>query len=119
MGIQIQDLIKDMALSVNRAYEELREENIAVSLPEIEVTLDLEVELEGQITAGATVIGGEQLLDYNPEEMTVRRSVMDEAAFKESGIVFSTIGTAHTADKELKNITLRIAFTPSERSEVK
>ena len=115
MGIKIQDIIKDMAQSVNIAYQELKEENVALSLPEIEITLNLEVELGGMTSVETTVISGETVLDSDVKEVMVTRSVMDEKSFKEKGITFNTIATAHTPDKELKNFTLRIAFTPSEK----
>jgi len=110
MGIRVQDIIQDLSKGVSAAHQYLKEKKVAVSVPEVEITLNLEAELEGEMekTPGA------RKKEEEVERTTVRRYLMDEKTFKGKGVVFRRIGTVHPPSKEVANLTLRVVFLPDE-----
>ena len=109
MAIHIQDIIEALTRDVHEAYKRIKENDLKVSIPEIEIELNLEVDLDG-------------LEEKMPESTMIRKGVkleslskyvVTERILKEKGLGFRRIKTTpHT--KENVNFTIKMVFIPEE-----
>ncbi len=109
MSIRIQDIIEALTRDVHEAYKRVRENDLKISIPEIEVELNLEVELEGleeRVQKTTVIRRGAKVEPLSKYAVT-------ESILKERGLGFRRIKTTpHT--KENVNFTIKIVFIPEE-----
>ncbi len=113
MGIKLQDLILSLSRDVNEAYRRLKKEKVGVKVPQVEVTINLEVELEGREEKEERISTSEHKALVGAK---IRKLVIDERAFRERGLVFRSLKTTPNT-KDFANFTIKIAFMPSEEDE--
>jgi len=73
-------------------------------MPEAEITLYLETELDGEEEKKETDV-----------KKIIKKYGMDEKDFKEKGLSFRRIYTVHNRGKEEINLVLRIVVIPNEK----
>jgi len=83
MAIHIQDIIEALTRDVHEAYKRIKENDLKVSIPEIEIELNLEVDLDGleekmpestMIRKGVKVLDVEDVRDVPPIPRQMLRS---------------------------------------------
>jgi len=109
MAIYLKDLIEALSRDVHEAYERIKKNDLKIAIPEIEVSLNFEVEVEGEEEKApkATVIRRGTKIE------PLAKYVITEKILKEKGIAFRKIKTTPQT-KEHANFTIRIVFIPEE-----
>ena len=109
MSIKIDDIIFSLAKDVENATKNIRKSKISLTVPEVEITLALDVEMEGK---------EEKIIEpVNARDTLIRgkRKLVDSAAIKKQGLVFDRIGTVHRNDNlsnTATNLKIHIVFAP-------
>ncbi len=108
MGIKLQDIILSLSRDVDEAYSRLKREGIGVTIPEVEITMNLEVELEGREEPVEKPTARRRTATSS-----LRKFVIDGKILRERGLSFRSLKSTPQA-KENSNFTIKIVFIPSE-----
>lgn len=109
MSIKIDDIIFSLAKDVENATKNIKKSKINLILPEVDITLSLDVEIEGK---------EEKIIEpVNARDNIVRgkRKMLDSLAVKKQGLIFDKIGTVHRNDNlsnTASNLKIHIVFAP-------
>lgn len=109
MSIKIDDIIFSLAKDVDNAAKNIKKSKINLTLPEVDITLSLDVEIEGK---------EEKIIEpVNARDNIVRgkRKMIDSLAVKKQGLIFDKIGTVHRNDNlsnTASNLKIHIVFAP-------
>lgn len=113
MSIRISEIMESIARDIDRSYTKLKKEGMRLDIPEVEIKLNLEVELEGK---------EERAREIKPpgKPTPLTKFLLTEEIFKKEGIAFKTIATPAVAEENpgtTTNFEIRFIVLPKEIDE--
>ena len=101
MSIYIGDIVRSIAHSISDAYSVLKEERVPLDIQEVEITINLNVEFEGEP-------------DEELSERGCRAFFINKEKLERQGMGFRRVGTVLCEGKVVTNFEFRATFTPGE-----
>ncbi len=114
MPITVASIMESIARDIDDTYRRLRRSGMKVDIPEVNVNLSLEVELDG--------VEEEPARPRQPSLRPFRRVIMDQKTLATQGLSFRRIATpsfregrepTDDSEKNLRNLEIRFTFVPN------
>ena len=125
MAITVGAILASVARDIDETYQRLRKGGLNLTIPEVEITLRLEVQLDGEpedVKAPTQKPIDKPSLVPRPGTTEFlkqpSRFVMDEKTLASKGLVFRTIASAVAPEQPSQsspgNLEIRFSFVPEE-----
>ncbi len=120
MPITIASIMEAIARDVDTTYRRLRKDGMRLTIPEVDVTLSLEVELDGEVESPREEEPSRPVpgRPFDPKLTKASRFVMDDKLLAKKGFAFRSIATPARTEvsggQELRNLEVRFTFVPED-----